>query len=697
MTLQQRIASLNAAHIGRVPGEPPLPRSKPQIPQKRPAVTGQKTVNNPPEQVYGSVTDTKVDNKPAGTGRQNGFLPPPPIARDLVTTAPTSSSRSSSRPPPPRLPKRQTPQPPPPLPARKESQDTSRRDSEDSSNSGSASGSAGSDGYRLSATRTKSNDSSRVKAPAWGEVDLPALPPRNSTDPRKYTSEQPKYVNRAPSSTSLKSLASIQSKEERPPVPLLPPRLPSRSSSSTREPQERAQSIPPVPKVEPRFVAPVPTPKTIETAKRSILSFGLNKPQQPDRAVISNHEQSISVPPPPVPLSSRPDLSAIRATKPRTATNPSHSNSNSIPVSDICLVCRDFSGPDNHATLFPRQSVSSLPALAEALTSLFPSPTDKARAIFKWLHHNIRYDVDAFFSGNLKPSTPASTLNTGLAVCEGFAGLFASLALYAGLDSLVVSGHGKGFGYTPLAPNSLLPPYHGNHAWNAVRIDNGEWKLIDPCWGAGHVQGAGQVYQQVFDPVHFNMSNEEFGTKHFPQNRDHQFLSHGRRMGWEEYIVINPAAWPDNIQEIATVFTNAKVDYGIGEKTIKPRSRKIKVRSNEMVRFSFGLLCAHWTLQKTGKGLPPVFMLSIGGVDGRPKSQVPLEYVRGQGPGGGGDMWCVEIPARELGSPGMSLTLLAVTRFGDRQDARGLSVREFREKTGKVAAAFVGVAAWDLV
>ena len=690
MTLQQRIASLNAAHIGRVPGEPSLPRPKPQVPQKRPIVIRQRTVNNPPEQLNGSVVQSEAGNEPAGVSLQNGLLPPPSI------TVP--APRAPSRPTPPPLPKRQSSQAPPPLPARKQSQDTSRRGSEASPTPGNGSGSGGSDSCGLTATRTTSNESSRVKAPAWGDVNLPTLPPRGPNPaPRKYSSEQPKYVNRAPSAASLESVASAHPKEETAPIPSLLPRLPSRGSSTTREVQERPQSTSSVPKIQPRFVAPIPTATTIQAAKRSALSFGLNKPPNSENPVINGHEQTANASPPRIPLSSRPDLSAIQATRLRCAAAASHSPSHSVSPSNICLVCRDFSGPDNHAARFPRQNVSSLRALAVALTSNFPSLTDKARAIFTWCHYNIRYDVDAFFSGNLQPSTPASTLSTGLAVCEGYAGLFANLAVHAGLEALVLSGHGKGFGYTPLGPNSPLPPYKCGHAWNAVRIDGGEWKLIDPCWGAGHVQGAGQPYVQKFAPEHFNMSNEEFGIKHFPGNKDHFFLPNSRRMTWEEYIVINPAAWPDNVSEPATVFTNAKGDYGIGEKTITPRNRKINVRSNEILRFSFGLLCPHWTLQNTRKGRSPVFMLSVGGVDGRQKDQIPLEYVKGQGPGGGGDVWYVDIAARELGAPGMSLTLLAITRFGDREDARGMTVREFREKKGKVGAAFMGVAAWDLV
>src|SRR5271163_2503398 len=71
---------------------------------------------------------------------------------------------------------------------------------------------------------------------------------------------------------------------------------------------------------------------------------------------------------------------------------------------------------------------------------------------------------------------------------------------------------------------------------------------IDPCWGAGHVEGKGQPYIAKFTPQYFTMSNEEFGIKHFPGNKDMFFLPEGRRMSWEEYIQINPASWPLQVE-----------------------------------------------------------------------------------------------------------------------------------------------------
>lgn len=414
------------------------------------------------------------------------------------------------------------------------------------------------------------------------------------------------------------------------------------------------------------------------------------------RDVVVNHLTANNAPPP-VPISSRPDLSAIQATKPKFAASTASVNGTlSASPTSICLVCRDFSGPDHQATLFPRTQVASLQSLAQQLTSPFSSPTDKARAIFTWLHYNIAYDVVSFFGNNVRGSTPQSTLQSGLAVCEGYAGLFTNLATYAGLESVVISGHGKGYGFNSLPPGAPIPPYNAGHAWNAVKIDNGEWKLIDACWGAGYVQGAGRPYVAKFNPDYFTMSNDEFAAKHFPENKDLFFLPGGRRMSWEEYIVIDPASWPDTV-EGPTIFTNAKEDYSIGEKAVYPRARKISVRQPGAVRFQFHLRCPHWTLERhTRKGPPPVFIVSVGGADGRNKDHIPMEHYPGPG-GQGGDTWVVDIPAQQLGAPGQTVTLFAVTSFGNRQDARGLTVREFREGKGRVGMGFVGVAAWDLV
>lgn len=260
----------------------------------------------------------------------------------------------------------------------------------------------------------------------------------------------------------------------------------------------------------------------------------------------------------------------------------------------------------------------------------------------------------------------------------------------------MISGDGKGYGYRALAPGQPIPPFSTNHAWNAVKIDNGVWKLIDSCWGSGHVGGPGVPYQAKFSPECFTMSNDEFGLKHYPTNKNHFFRDDGRpSISWEEYSLTDPSR-PNGV-EAPTVFSNSGPDYGISEPSVLPANKRLSPRSGRM-RFQFSLICDHWTLEHhTKRGLPPVFFLLLHGVDGCADDYIPLEHVQGMGPTGGGDFWYCDVEGRELGVSGQVLTLFAVRSFGQRQDARGLTVREFREGKGKVGMGFAGVAAWELV
>lgn len=335
--------------------------------------------------------------------------------------------------------------------------------------------------------------------------------------------------------------------------------------------------------------------------------------------------------------------------------------------------------------------------LANELTSPFPSLTDKARAIFTWLHHNIIYDTYSYFNNCVKPSTPAQTLATGLAVCEGYAGLFTCLATHAGLESIKISGHGKGFSHEPLAPGEPVPPFNGNHAWNAVKIDGGQWKLIDSCWGAGSIEGKGSPYKQHFSPEWFAMSNDDFGLKHFPSNRDHFFRDDGRPgISWEEYIITNPDN-PSGRHPIKIYCGTEK--NSIGRRTFSPSDGHISINNTASpVRFQFGLLCDHWTLAHHSREKPGFFLLMIHGVEGRKDDRLPFNRVPGSGPGGGGETWYVDVPdARMLGAPGQKVLVAVLTKFGDRDDCRGLTMQEYEAQIGRVAMSWTYIAEWELV
>lgn len=390
--------------------------------------------------------------------------------------------------------------------------------------------------------------------------------------------------------------------------------------------------------------------------------------------------------PPPVPLSSRPTLAQIDAVATRAKSAPP-------PGGDSCLVCRDFSGPDAVAEKYPHWELprdDPVGYLAHHLCSPFSSATDKARAIFTWCHHNIDYDVHGFFNDCVpRGQTPAQTIFSGKAVCEGYAKVFEAIAKRAGLECIVVSGHGKGFGHTPLAAGQRPPPRNATgHAWNAVRIDGGEWKLIDACWGAGAL-GDGQKYNRRFEPQMFTLSNDLFGLKHFPEDSRYFFRSDGRTPTWEEYIV-GPSKG-----EQAMWYCHAGKE-GLDEFTFTPREKHIPVHSGEVVRFQFSKICKHWDGEKHGRGKPLLLMLKITGPDGRGVNGQKDDMVVLDNDG---FWWWVDIPARDLGAPGQQLQLLGLTSLNN-EDARGISKEKFLQMRASRSIRAMGwdcVVGWELV
>ncbi|KAJ5783092.1 hypothetical protein N7457_004866 [Penicillium paradoxum] len=723
-SIQQRIAALNQSQLARPPGgpEPPILRPNPQ----RSA-----SANNPPSyEAVGSVVDrTSIGNEPADERTQRPVLRPPP----METLRPEVKSKPKAPPPlPTRRSDRVVPPPPPARPALppRRPTDQKRRPSFDSVTSDasySTTSTATTAGRGASTTSVNSVGNNRIKAPAWGETELPSLPPRR---PKEQASLEPPPRPTISSKRSFGSLSSrltskISLPGSKPPVPTPPsqtersrqPPRPSQPSRPSQPPPPGINNEPPVPRPPPRRPSAVhsdtngtaadssvnlpirktlpPPPSAVQVKDARQLGFGNKSPKIPSRPDATAPNGT----PPPIPHSSRPDLSKIMATKPRF-NGSTVSPSPPAPTSDMeCLVCRDFSGPDNHAARYPRASLPTqdMTWLANELTAPFPSMTDKARAIFTWLHHNIFYDADAFFNNCVKPSTPASTLATGLAVCEGYAGLFAALATHAGLEAVVVGGHGKGFGHQALAPGASAPPYKGNHAWNAVKIDGGRWKLIDACWGAGAISGPGQPYKPRFEPAMFSIPNEEFGLKHFPENKRQFFREDGRPdLTWEQYILTDPER-PNGVESLK-VYSDAD-KRTIGRKTFHPQGLNISISTPGVMRFQFGLLCPHWTLARHSHiqhaGL---FLLMIHGVDGREDDRLPFTHVPGSGPAGGGEFWYVDVPnARMLGAPGQKLQLAVLTSFGDRKDASGVTAQEFQENVGRIGMAWAYIAEWELV
>ena len=361
-----------------------------------------------------------------------------------------------------------------------------------------------------------------------------------------------------------------------------------------------------------------------------------------------------------------------------------------------CLKCRDFSGPDEVAAQFP---IASLPRqntvnyVAHNLCDQFPSQTDKARAIFTWCHHNIAYDVDGFFGGCIpRGQTMSEVIFSGKAVCEGYARVYEALAVAAGLECVVVGGHGKGFGFHAVRPGDRVPPPDPTgHAWNAVRVDGGEWKLLDACWGAGNVSDTrAERYEKKFTPSMFTMDNETFGERHFPENPDYFFRADGRRISWSEYVVDKMEADP------VILYSNGPEQF-IAQESMEPRAEEISVSRgdpNERIAFRFGRSCRHWSPETPGHDLSPypMFLQSVVPSDENGKGEmydVEFDYDE--------PLWFwADIPRRGLGQPGSMLFCYAMTTI-DGRDMRGRTMADVRKRLGRCSYSMQAICSWKLV
>jgi len=286
---------------------------------------------------------------------------------------------------------------------------------------------------------------------------------------------------------------------------------------------------------------------------------------------------------------------------------------------------------------------------------------------------------------------PEDTLQFGLAVCAGYAGLYEEIAYKAGLECVVVGGHGKGYGHTELSPGQACPTESQGHAWNADKIDfggpegNGRWywKLIDPCWGAGHLSN--KMYQKAFNSRQFTDNNMDFGRKHFPQDRQYQYREDGRTISWQEYFVGETGGPGPN------VFGNVPVENGIDTAKFLPKTKVIltdpraHADTGGIVRFQFQRICDHWDPNVNGVGPDPIYAVRI--TENGNQRQVPFDT--------NGTYWWCDVKIDTLGKKGDTVTVWKIDTLNGK-DTRGMAKDVYIRRSRNAASGFSGLAAWEL-
>jgi hypothetical protein len=136
-----------------------------------------------------------------------------------------------------------------------------------------------------------------------------------------------------------------------------------------------------------------------------------------------------------------------------------------------------------------------------------------------------------------------------MAVCSGFVALYQRLAREVGVETAVIEGYAKGFDYA-----YGLSTRKSNHAWLAVRID-GDWRLVDPTWGAGTIIDGRFVRQVTWD--YFLADPDILQLSHYPKDDTWQLAADPMKRAEFERLPAVPRALlamgfsPDEIRAAA--------------------------------------------------------------------------------------------------------------------------------------------------
>ena len=178
----------------------------------------------------------------------------------------------------------------------------------------------------------------------------------------------------------------------------------------------------------------------------------------------------------------------------------------------------------------------SVRELAKSLTAPFSGDHEKmARALFRWVTHNVAYDLQSLRRGNITHESCQAdyVMRHGRAVCSGYASLLCALCDAVGIPCKKISGTGR----DPRDEGGDGRP--DGHAWNALSFDGGRgWHLCDPCWAAG---ACNSTFTRCFDKKWWCSPPQHFLETHLPNKSADQLLD--RPVSKAEWRSLPDTAW----------------------------------------------------------------------------------------------------------------------------------------------------------
>lgn len=151
--------------------------------------------------------------------------------------------------------------------------------------------------------------------------------------------------------------------------------------------------------------------------------------------------------------------------------------------------------------LLPSRGVESdhpaIRELARKITAGKTTDREKAKAIYRYVAQNMKYDIGKFRKNTFSWDDSAlKAVRTQTGVCQDF--VFLSIALLRSLDIPARFVEGEAGGQ--------------RHAWVEAWIGGG-WLTMDPTWGSGYITPDGRFVKK-YDPSYFNPPAKKFSETH---------------------------------------------------------------------------------------------------------------------------------------------------------------------------------------
>jgi hypothetical protein len=277
----------------------------------------------------------------------------------------------------------------------------------------------------------------------------------------------------------------------------------------------------------------------------------------------------------------------------------------------------DFTAIDAHARSV-RKSTVNVDELTAAVIKPARTDQEKARAIFVWITEYIAYDCQArsvllrnpYVTPEEKAKQVQTTLRTRRGVCDDYCALFKAMCEKAGLEAVMIPGWAK----TTMQEIGAPLAAREDHAWNAVRLQ-GQWRLLDVTWAAGHANCGENKFTKDFLDGYFLTGPTQFALTHFPVDPAWQLLPEPvSRKAYSAFPLVHSNYLEHGVQAFFPqngVLTAGKAALRFGVKMPPTKALLFLIADNKLIETAPAYENGHYVFQPKLERLPKFLSVAV--------------------------------------------------------------------------------------